>query len=192
MVDGNIIKTTTDIIAVFATIITGGAIPIGKIAYDFFKVKKIKATAEAHSVLAKQAVKFAQDAFRDLNGEQRLDAAVDKMANTVIGHKLKITPDEIETAVREAYVDITGFILGNSTDAKTAEVVTETPKAEDIVAVEPVATEVIPVTETVNVVAAPVVTTAPTADEVLKKIATVISDFGVVGNTTASITTTIP
>jgi phosphoenolpyruvate carboxylase len=97
----------TDIIDTFITVgipcIIGVIIAAAKHFIGAQKVTKIVNDLQAKSCLAADAVKFAEDAFTELGGAEKLENAKKDLISRLNQYGISVTEDESDTLVRAAY-----------------------------------------------------------------------------------------
>lgn len=96
-----------DLIDTFITVgipcIVGAVIAAAKHFIGTQKVTKIVGGLQAKSVLAQDAVKFAEDAFTELGGSEKLENAKKNLIGRLNQYGIGVTEDEADTLVRSAY-----------------------------------------------------------------------------------------
>lgn len=63
-------------------------------------------------VLAKNAVKFVEQSFKDLHGEEKLDKALEALSLQLAKWKIKISADEMKVMLEAALADLNGVFTG--------------------------------------------------------------------------------
>ena len=99
-----------DIVEVFITagipVIVGAIIATAKHFIGAQKVTKIVSGLQAKSVLAQDAVKFAEDAFTELGGAEKLENAKKNLIGRLNQYGIGVTEDEADSLIRSAYQTI--------------------------------------------------------------------------------------
>lgn len=67
------------------------------------KAGKVIFTLQTKSHLASEAVKFVEDAFKELGGEQKLENAITNLIGRLNGCGVPVTVDEADSLIRAAY-----------------------------------------------------------------------------------------
>jgi hypothetical protein len=80
------------------------------------KMAKLISTLQTKSHLANEAVLFAEDAFKELGGPQKLESAKANLIGRLNSCGVPITLDEADTLIRSAYMTAKG-----SFDAEVAK-----------------------------------------------------------------------
>ncbi len=81
------------------------------------KTAKIINTLQTKSHLASEAVLFAEDAFNELGGPQKLESAKTNLIGRLNGCGVPITADEADTLIRAAYQAAKGSFEAEVTKA---------------------------------------------------------------------------
>jgi hypothetical protein len=96
-----------DIVEVFITagipVIVGAIIAAAKHFIGAQKVTKIVGGLQAKSVLAQDAVKFAEDAFTELGGAEKLENAKKDLVSRLNQYGIGVTEDEADSLIRAAF-----------------------------------------------------------------------------------------
>jgi hypothetical protein len=97
----------TDIINTFITagipIIVASIVTAAKHFIGAQKLSKLASILNTKSVLAQDAVKFAEDAFTELGGSEKLENAKKNLIARLNQYGIGVTEDEADTFVRAAY-----------------------------------------------------------------------------------------
>lgn len=96
-----------DIIDTFITagipVIVGAIVVVAKHIIGAQKLAKLESTLHAKNALAQDAVKFAEDAFAELGGAEKLENAKKSLIERLNGYGIGVTEDEADTLVRAAF-----------------------------------------------------------------------------------------
>ena len=112
-----------DLIEVFITAgipcIVGAIIAAAKHFIGAQKVAKLVNALQAKSGLAADAVKFAEDAFTELGGAEKLENAKKNLIGRLNQYGIGVTEDEADSLVRSAYQTVKSeFVAEVSKDIK--------------------------------------------------------------------------
>lgn len=80
---------------------------------------KITSTLQTKSHLASEAVKFVEDAFTKLGGEQKLENAITNLIGRLNGCGVPVTADEAESLIRAAYQTVKSDFVAQVTETVT-------------------------------------------------------------------------
>jgi hypothetical protein len=99
-----------DLIETFITVgipaIVGAVIAAAKHFIGAQKLSKLAGVLNTKSVLAQDAVKFAEDAFTELHGAEKLENAKKNLIGRLNQYGIAVTEDEADTLVRAAYQSV--------------------------------------------------------------------------------------
>ena len=99
-----------DIIETFITVgipcIVGSIIAAAKHFIGAQKLAKIANIVGAKGVLAQDAVKFAEDAFAELGGAEKLENAKKNLIGRLNQYGIGVTEDEADTLIRSAFQSV--------------------------------------------------------------------------------------
>jgi hypothetical protein len=113
-----------DVVEVFITagipVIVGAIVAAAKHFIGAQKVTKIVGDLQAKSVLAQDAVKFAEDAFTEFGGAEKLENAKKNLIGRLNHYGIGVTEDEADSLIRATYQSIKATISVN-TEAVTAK-----------------------------------------------------------------------
>ena len=118
----------TDIINTFITAgipcIVGAIVAAANHFIGAQKVSKIIGGLQAKGVLAQDAVKFAEDAFAELGGAEKLENAKKNLIGRLNQYDITVTEDEADTLVRAAFQTVkSGFEAALNKEAKVTPIV---------------------------------------------------------------------
>jgi hypothetical protein len=110
-----------DLIETFITVgipcIVGAVIAAAKHFIGAQKLARIANVVGAKGVLAQDAVKYAEDAFAELGGNEKLENAKKNLIGRLNQYGIGVTEDEADTLVRAAFQSVKGCFEANTTKA---------------------------------------------------------------------------
>lgn len=99
-----------DTIEAFITVgipsIVGAVLAMAKHFIGAQKFAKLESILGTKSVLAQDAVKFAEDAFTELGGAEKLENAKQNLIGRLNQYGIGVTENEADTSVRSAYQSV--------------------------------------------------------------------------------------
>lgn len=108
----------TSLIDTFITVgipaIVGAVIAAAKHYIGAQKLAKLSSVLSTKSVLAQDAVRFAEDAFTELHGAEKLENAKKNLIGRLNQYGIAVTEDEADSLARAAYQTIKAAIPANT------------------------------------------------------------------------------
>ncbi len=95
-------KVTYDLLLLLSTVIAVFLANYIKKRIGVERVKQIEAEIAAKQELAQLAVRFVEQVYRDLHGEEKYNKAAEWLAARAQEHGLKLTADEIKGLIEAA------------------------------------------------------------------------------------------
>lgn len=156
------------ILTLLATVVTGVLGMLGTYAAKLLKdkigiagIQKIDACLNQKKELASIAVRFAQQAYKDLGGEEKLAKAAEYMSTVAQKNGIRLNSDEVvgllESSLKEAKNTFSDTWKKTSSAAEVTpqiDIVDEAPAfVQELFPVEPVAEVIVPTTLSIDEVA---------------------------------------
>jgi len=101
-----VVQLITDIVAILIPILVGYLVAWLQKRLGTEKLQQIKHELETKKELARIAVQFVQQAYKDLGGAEKYDKAAEWLAETTERIGLHLTPDEVKVLIEAALKEL--------------------------------------------------------------------------------------